>query len=221
MKKFNESKFGCIKVVKKQKTIDSKKKQRADINNNININININSNNIYNNTNQMNNNSNNNSNASNNILNNIQSKSISINNFNKKKYLESLKKQSNPIIQRNESHPLLKKILLSSSSNRNVYNFKKNFIFEELTKKKIFDLNNNTLTFSGYLTTRNSNNVSKIKNKVKNKIGNSGKSNNNNKFKKELFNKKCGIILSKNKIPIFKNTIQNSYNSKLKKYYLE
>ena len=222
MKKFNESKFGCIKVVKKQKTIDSKKKQRADINNNININININSNNIYNNTNQMNNNSNNNSNASNNILNNVQSKSISINNFNKKKYLESLKKQSNPIIQRNESHPLLKKILLSSSSNRNVYNFKKNFIFEELTKKKIFDLNNNTLTFSGYLTTRNSNNVSKIKNKVKNKIGNSGKSNNNNnKFKKELFNKKCGIILSKNKIPIFKNTIQNSYNSKLKKYYLE
>ena len=219
MKKLNESKYGSIKVVKKQKTIDSKNKKRADINNNININININSNNIYNNTNQINNhNSNNNSNTSNNILNNIQNKSINMNNFNKKKYIEALLRQSKTNMQRNESHPMLKKILLSSSSNRNVYNFKKKFIFEDLSKKKIFDFNNNTLTFSGYLTTRNSNNVSKTKNKVKNKVENGNKqNNNNNKYKKELFNKKNGVILSKNKIQILRNSKQNSYNNTLKK----
>ena len=212
IKPFNESKLGSIKVIKKQKTVNSKKKVKTDINNNININININSNNIFNNTNQINNNSNN----SNNITNNIQSSSISINNndINKNKYMELLK-QSNSNIQRNESHPMLKKILLSSSSNRNVYNFKKNFMFEDMNKKKISCLNTNTLTYSGYLTTRNSNNVSKIKNKIKSKGGNGGKSNNNNnysnnKFKKELFNKKDVIIIPKNIIPILKNPKQNN-----------
>ena len=213
IKSFNEPKLGSIKVIKKQKTINSKKKVKTDINNNININININSNNIFNNTNQINNNSNN----SNNITNNIQSSSISINNndINKNKYMELLK-QSNANIQRNESQPMLKKILLSSSSNRNVYNFKKNFMFEDMNKKKISYLNTNTLTFSGYLTTRNSNNVSKIKNKMKSKGGNGGKSNNNNnnysnnKFKNELFNKKDVIIIPKNIIPILKNPKQNN-----------
>ena len=213
-KPYNEPKLGSIKVMKKQKTVESKKKLKTDINNNININININSNNIYNNTNQINNNSNN----SNNITNNIQSNSTSINNndIDKKKYIE-IYKQSNISVQRNESHPTLKKILLSSSSNRNVYNFKKNIILEDINKKKNTYLNSNTLTFTGYLTSRNSNNASKIKYKMKNKAGNGGKAENisYNKFKKELFNKKEVIIIPKKIIPVLKN--KNEINNKILK----
>ena len=209
MKPFDESKYGSIKVIKK-KTLDKKLKQRTDINNNININININSNNIYNNTNQINN-SNNNSNINNNMNSNCQSSSVSINNnFDKNKYKELIR-QSNENMQRNESHPMLKKIILSTS-NRNVFNFKKNFIFENMNKKKKESNINNTLTYSGYLTSRSSNNNSKIKNKTKNNLENSSKPkkiNMNNKYKKEVINKHYGI-LNRNKIPTFKIHKKNS-----------
>ena len=199
MKPYDETKFGSIKVIKK-KLLEKKIKQRTDINNNININININSNNIYNNTNQINS-SNNNSNT-NNMASLMQSNSISINNneFDKRKFKE-LTRQSTENIQRNESHPMMKKNLLSTS-NRNVFNFKKNFVFETTNKKKA-NLNiNNTMTFSGYLTTRNSNNVSKKKTKMKNNVISGGKINyinNTNKFKKD------GMIINKNRIPSLKN----------------
>ena len=209
IKPYNEPKYGSIKVIKKQKTVETKKKQKTDINNNININININSNNIYNNTNQFNNNSNN----SNNITNNIQSNSTSINNIDKdkKKYI-NFYKQSNINFQRNESHPIIKKILLSSSSNRNVYNFKKNIMFEDMNKKKNIYLNSNTLTFAGSLTTRNSNNGSKIKYTMKSKAGNEGKVDtiNNNKFKKQLFNKKDTMVLPKKMIQFVNNQKENN-----------
>ena len=203
IKQYKELKYGSIKVVKKQKTIEKKSKQKSDINNNININININSNNIYNSTNHIKYNSNNISNTNNNIP------SSSINN---KK--ELIRQYNYKNILRNESHPMLKKILLTSASNRNV--FKKNFIFEELNKKKMnTNINNNTITFSGYLTSRSSNNNSNIKNKIKNKEEN-GKVkiiNNNNIYKKDLNIKKEGIIL-KNKILSLKNqkgNIQKKY----------
>ena len=199
-KQYNEAKYGSIKVVKKQKTIDKKVKQRSDINNNININININSNNIYNSTNHIKYNSNNISNTNNNITNN----NIPNNSINNKKDL--IRQYNDKNILRNESHPMLKKILLTSSSNRTV--FKKNFIFEELNRKKInINNNNNTITFSGYLTSRSSNNNSNIKNKIKNIPENGGKVkiiNSNNKYKKDLYIKKDGIII-KNKILSLKN----------------
>ena len=90
-----------------------------------------------------------------------------------------------------------------------------------MNKKKISCLNsNNTLTFSGFLTSRNTHNVSKIKNKIKNTVGNVVKQkniNNNNKFKKELLAKKEGTIINKNKAPLLKNIKQNSNNNVLKK----
>ena len=203
IKQYNESKYGSIKVVKKQKTIDKKLRQRSDINNNININININSNNIYNSTNHIKYNSNNISNTNNNITNN----NIPNNSINNKKDL--IKQYNDKNILRNESHPMLKKILLTSSSNRNV--FKKNFIFEELNKKKInANINNNTITFSGCLTSRSSNNNSNIKNTIKNSAENGGKIkniNSNNKYKKDLNIKKEVII--KNKILSLKNKTGN------------
>ena len=218
-KQLNENKFGSIKVIKKQETIDFAKKSRTDIKNNININININNNNIYNNSNQIN--YNNKIINNNNTSNNIQNNNISVNNnLNKKKYKE-ISTHSSLNTQRNESQPILKKIILTSSSNRNIYNSKKNFIFEEMNKKKISCLNsNNTLTFSGFLTSRNTHNVSKIKNKIKNTVGNVVKQkniNNNNKFKKELLAKKEGTIINKNKAPLLKNIKQNSNNNVLKK----
>jgi len=218
-KKFNNLKYGGIKVIKNQKTLDFHKKSPSDMNNNININININNNNIFNNSNR---------NYSQNILNNnainnIQNNNISINNkiLDKKKYLELLE-QSSFKNKRNESQPLLKKIILfsSSSSNRNILNSKKNFIFEDMNKKKLASCfnSNNTLTFSGYLTTRNSHNESKIKNKIKNIVSNASKqkiaNNNNSRFKKELFKKKDGIIFIKNKVPLIKDKIQNNKNNK-------
>ena len=211
MKPFDEAKFGSIKVIKK-KTIDKKKKPRTDINNNININININSNNIYNNSNQINN-SNFNSNTNNNLINNAHSSCVSINNidFDKNKYKELIR-QSNENMKRNESNPMMKKILLSSSSNRNVFNFKKNFIFETMNKKKRETNINNTLTFSGYLTSRSSNNTSKVKNKTKNKEESLGKPKNinmTNKFKNLINNKNHGI-LNKNKIPSYQKKKGNS-----------
>ena len=214
MKPLEEGKFGSIKVIKK-KAVDKKIKQRADINNNININININSNNIYNNSNQINSSNNNNSNINNNLINNAHSSCININNndFDKKKYKEKIR-QSIENMQRNESHLMLKKILLSSSSNRNVFNFKKNYIFENMNKTKREANINNTITLSGFLTSRSSNNTSKIKNIMKNNVENLGKPkniNNTNKFKKEINNKNYGI-LNKNKIPTYKK--KNGFNNK-------
>ena len=215
MKPLEEAKYGSIKVIKK-KAVDKKIKQRTDINNNININININSNNIYNNSNQINSSNNNNSNINNNLINNAHSSCFSFNNndFDKKKYKEKIRK-SIENMQRNESRPTLKKILLSSSSNRNVFNFKKNYIFENMNKtKREANINNNTITFSGFLTSRSSNNTSKIKNIMKNNAENLEKQkniNSTNKFKKEINNKNYGI-LNKNKIPIYKK--KNGFSNK-------
>ena len=205
IKTIGESKFESIKVMKRQRTINSKKIKKSDINNNININININSNNIYNNTNQINN-SNNNS---------IQNSSININNNNaltKKKYYEILRESTSFISKRNERQPILKKMILTSNSNSNIYidSSKKNFILDEMNKKKNSVFNNNTLTFSGCLTCRNSRNSSKIKNKMKknsNYVGNikSNISNHKVKIKKEFLNKKEVIIFPKYKIPMKKS----------------
>ena len=218
MKTLGEQKFESIKVVKKQRTINSKKLKKADINNNININININSNNIYNNTNQINN-SNNNS---------IQnSSSININNnsvLSKSKYYDLLRQSSSFISNRNNRYPNSKKMLLSSASNNNIcINSKKNFMLEEMNKKKksVLNTNNNTLTFSGCATSRNSHNSSKIKNIIKksaNKNGNikTNFSSNKMKIKKELLNKKELNIYSKNKIPVMKSP--KSINSNCKTF---
>ena len=215
LKPFSETKFSRIKVVKKQKTIDSKNIFKTKINNNININININNNNIYNNTNQISHNN------SNHINSNITNNSINSNNkiFDKKKYIEFIN-QSSFNTQRNDSQPLLKKILLSSSSNRDINYIKKDFIFQNMNKKKIsyVNPNNNTLAFSGYLTSRNSHNISKIKNKIKNMVINSSNqyNNNNYKFKKDLLNKKERVIFVKNKKPILKSP-KNNNNKFVKK----
>ena len=214
MKPLEEAKYGSIKVIKK-KAVDKKIKQRTDINNNININININSNNIYNNSNQINSSNNNNSNINNNLINNAHSSCININNndFDKKKCKEKIR-QSIENMQRNENHLMLKKILLSSSSNRNVYNFKKNYVFENINKSKRETNINNTITLSGFLTSRSSNNTSKIKNIMKNNAENLGKPkniNSTNKFKKEINNKNYGI-LNKNKIPTYKK--KNGFSNK-------
>ena len=217
MKTLCEHKFESIKVVKKQRTINSKKLKKADINNNININININSNNIYNNTNQL-------SNSNNNSIQN--SSSININNnsvLSKSKYYDLLRQSSSFISNRNNRYPNSKKMLLSSASNNNIcVNSKKNFMLEEMNKKKksVLNTNNNTLTFSGCVTSRNSHNSSKIKNimkKCSNKNGNikTNFSSNKMKIKKELLNKKELNIYSKNKIPVMKspNSIKNICNT--------
>lgn len=207
MKTLGEPKFESIKVVKKQRTINSKKLKKADINNNININININSNNIYNNTNQL-------SNSNNNSIQN--SSSININNnsiLNKSKYYDLLRQSSSFISNRNNRYPNSKKMLLSSASNNNIcINSKKNFMFEEMNKKKKSVLNtnnNNTLTFSGCVTSRNSHNSSKIKNITKKSSNKNGSmktnfSSNKVKIKKELLNKK-ELNIYKNKIPVMKS----------------
>ena len=198
-------KYNSININKKKRIINSKKKIKSNINNNININININSNTIFNNTSQINNS--NNYSLSNNIYNNIINSSI----LNKKKYYELLKESSSFISKKNESHRrILKRMLLSSASNNNIFNnSKKSNIYEEINKKKNSVLNTNTLTFSRYLTTRNSLNSSKIKNKIKNdninRIGNMKTNITSYKVKKDLFNKKEKVIYSKNKIPVIKS----------------
>ena len=201
-KALTEQKFESIKVVKKHRTINSKKMKKPDIKNNININININSNNIYNNTNDLN--------YSNNKS--IQNSSrINTNNnsyLNKSKYYDLLRKSSSFILK----YPLIKKILLSSASNNNLYNNSKNnkFILEEINKKKnsVLNTKNNTLAFSGCITSRNSHNSSTLKNisKKNNKIGNlTNFSSNKIKIKEDFVNKKEAIIHHKNKIPLIKS----------------
>ena len=179
IKPYKDIKFGRIKVVKKKKTIDSKKKILTDFKNNININININNSNIYN-SNKVSKNSYSNSNIINNIFNN----SISINNFfGQKRYIEL--NQSSLNTQRNDSQPLLKKILLSSSNN-NIFNSKNKFNMEKMNKSKA----NYYYSNNGFSTSRNSQNVSMIHNKI-NSVGNVNKkksiNSNTHKFKKELY----------------------------------
>ena len=179
IKPYKDIKFGRIKVVKKKKTIDSKKKILTDFKNNININININNSNIYN-SNKVNKNSYSNSNIINNIFNN----SISINNFfGQKRYIEL--NQSTFNTQRNDSQPLLKKLLLSSSNN-NIFNSKNKFNMEKMNKSKA----NYYYSNNGYSTSRNSQNVSMIHNKI-HSVGNANKkksiNSNTHKFKKELY----------------------------------
>ena len=178
IKPYKDIKFGRIKVVKKKKTIDSKKKM-LDFNNNININININNSNIYN-SNKVNKNNYSNSNIINNIFNN----SISINNyFGHKRYIEL--NQSSLNSQRNDSQPLLKKLILSSSNN-SIFNSKNKFNMEKMNKSKVNYNNSN----NGYSTSRNSQNVSKIHNKI-NSVGNANKkksiNNITHKIKKESY----------------------------------
>ena len=190
-----KQKYNSIKTCKKRTIINSKTKRKSDINNNININININSNNIFNSTNQINNSHN--YNLSNSLHNNSTNNSL----LNKKKYYELLRQSSSFITKRNDNHrQMLKKMLLSSSSNYNIFNN---------SKKKNSILNTNTLTFSRCLTSRNSQNSSKIKNKIKkdnkNIIGKMKTNICSYKVKKELFNKKEKVIYSKNKIPIVKS----------------
>ena len=218
IKNTSGAKFNSIKVCKKLRNIDSKKK-KLDINNNININININSNNIFNNTNQIN------SSNSNNISNTIHNINNSINNnvFNRKKYYEILKQSSSFISNRDDTqhHQILKKMLLSVSNNNIFNNSKKANIYDDINKKKHSVLNSNhSLTFTGYLTCRNSQNSSKINYKIKkdnntttnDKLGNIKSNISSYKVKKELFNKKFTI----NKIPLVKsprgNNIQNTKN---------
>ena len=192
-------------ISKKKRIINSKKKIKSNINNNININININSNTIFNNTSQINNS--NNYSLSNHIYNNMINSSI----LNKNKYYELLKESSSFMSKKNKSHRYkLKRMLLSSVSNNNIFNnSKKSNIYEEIYKKKNSVLNTNTLTFSRYLTTRNSLNSSKINNKIKkdkiNRIGNMKTNISSYKVKKDLFNKKEKVIYSKNKIPVVKS----------------
>ena len=179
IKPYKDTKFGRIKVVKKKKTIDSKKKILTDFKNNININININNSNIYN-SNKVNKNSYSNSNIINNIFNN----SISINNFFGQKRSIELN-QSSLNSQRNESQQLLKKLFLSSSNN-NIFNSKNKINKEKMNKIKAnYYCGNN-----GNSTSRNSQNASMIHNKI-NSVGNANKkrsiNSNTHKFKKELY----------------------------------
>ena len=86
-------------------------------------------------------------------------------------------------------------------------------MFEDMNKKKNIYLNSNTLTFAGSLTTRNSNNGSKIKYTMKSKAGNEGKVdtiNNNKSFKKQLFNKKDTMVLPKKMIQFVNNQKENN-----------
>ena len=224
IKNSNCVKYNSIKVSKKTRNINSKKK-KSDINNNININININSNNIFNNTNQINNSNNNNISSS---INNINTNSMNNNLLNRKKYYEILRQSSSFISNRNDTqhHQILKKMLLSASNNNIFNNSKKNDIFEDISKKKHSVLNtNNTMTFSGYLTSRNSQNNSKINIKNKkdnkttsnNKIGNMKSNISSYKVKKELFSKKEKFIYNKNKIPIVKSPKGNNMQVTKKK----
>ena len=224
IKNITGAKFNSIKVYKKTRNINSKMK-KSDINNNININININSNNIFNNSNQINNLNKNISNSIHNI-NNSNNNNI----LNKKKYYEILRQSSSFISNRNETHhhQILKRMLLSASNNNIFNNSKKNDIFEDLNKKKNSVLNtNNTLTFSGYLTSRNSLNTSKINKKSKkdnnnttnnNKIGNMKSNITSYKVKKELFNGKIKIITPKNKIPMGKSPKGNNIKGTKNKF---
>ena len=209
IKGLNEQNFESIKVVRKHRTLNSKKIKNNDINNNININININSNNIYNNTNNLN--------YSNyNSIQNSSSINTCNNSFlNKLKYYDLLKKSSSFI----SKYPLGKKLLLSSSINTKYVNNlcdnskNYNYILEEINKKKNYILNtkNITLTFNGCKTSRNSHNLSKIKYKSKksssNKSGNlTNFSTNKIKMKKDFLNKKEIKIHYKNKIPLTKSS---------------
>ena len=205
IKSLNDQNFESIKVVRKHRTLNSKKIKNNDINNNININININSNNIYNNTNNLN--------YSNyNSIQNSSSINTCNNSFlNKLKYYDLLKKSSSFI----SKYPLGKKLLLSSSINNNLCDNSKNYnyILEEINKKKNYILNtkNITLTFNGCKTSRNSHNLSKIKYKSKksssNKSGNlTNFSTNKIKMKKDFLNKKEIKIHYKNKIPLTKSS---------------
>ena len=160
LKNKNTSKFNSIKTNKNIRNINSKNR-KTGTNNNININININSNNIFNSTNQINN--------SNNINNtNILHHNSNINNnlLNKKKGSELLR-QSSFVSKKIGTHrKILKKMLLSASNNNIFNNSKKKYILEDNNKKKNSVLNtNNTLNFSGCLTSRNTQNSSKIKDK--------------------------------------------------------
>jgi hypothetical protein len=182
IKPYTDIKFGRIKVVKKKKSLDSKKKILTDFNKNINININISNSNIYN-SNKVSKNNYSNSNIINNIFNN----SISINNyFGQKRYKEELN-QTFLNSQRNDSHPLLKKLLLSSSNN-NIFNSKTKFNMEKMNKSKTNYYNSNNVNS----TSRNSQNVSMVHNKI-NSVGNANKKKSINshthKFKKELYSK--------------------------------
>ena len=150
--------------------------------------------------------------------------------LNKKKYYEILRQSSSFISNRNETqhHQILKRMLLSASNNNIFNNSKKNDIFEDLNKKKNSVLNtNNTLTFSGYLTSRNSLNTSKINKKSKkdnnnttnnNKIGNMKSNISSYKVKKELFNGKIKIITPKNKIPMGKSPKGNNIKGTKNKF---
>ena len=217
-KTLNEQKFESIKVVKKHRTVNSKKIKKPDINNNININISINSNNIYNNSNNINYSNNNSIQNSSSINTNNNNNSF----LNKSKYYDLLRKSSSFI----SKYPIIKKILLSSASNNNLCNNSKNnnFILEENNKKKnsVLNTKNNTLTFSRYITSRNSNSSSNIKNisKKSNKSRNLThfcsnkikiKTKTKTKTKKDFLNKKEVIIHPKNKIPLMKTpkTIKN------------
>ena len=194
-------KFNSIKVSKSKRNINPKNK-RNDINNNININININSNHIFNSNSQINNTKNHN--TSNSINNSINSNII-----NKKKYNDLIKQTSTCASKRNVAyHQKLKKVILTASNNNIFNNSKKNYIYDEITKKKNSVLvTSNTLTFSGYLTSRNSQNSSKIKYSGKNEPNNFiGKGKIRGfKDKKNLFSKIEKVIHSKNKIPTVKS----------------
>ena len=206
-------KLNSIQKINKNRNSKNKNK-KSDINNNININININSNNIFNSTNQMNNSSN--INISNSIFNsNNNSNSFNQKGLNKKKYYEIIRQSSSFISKGNENHhKMLKKMILSASNNIIFNNSKKNIFYEENRKKHSVLNTNNTLTFSGCLTSRNSQNSSRIKNTDKkdniNLIGNLKTNITSYKVKKELFDKKKEKkFYSKNKIPTIKNQKEN------------
>ena len=188
LKNKNTAKFNSNKTNKNIRNINSKNR-KSSTNNNININININSNNIFNSSHQINN--------SNNInVSNILNHNSNINNnlLSKKKDSELLRKSSFISKKIGTQRKILKKILLSASNNNIFNNSKKKNILEDNNKKKNSVLNtNNTLNFSGCLTSRNSQNSSKTKGKTskdKNRFGNIKSNISSYTIQKVLSNKK-------------------------------
>ena len=177
-KKINNN-FKSIPVFKKINNV-IKRKRNSEIYNNVNINININSNNIYNNLNN-----------SKNIFINHNKNNITINNnnFNKKNLYSLFSQQTSSFIFNKNVYTNAIKKLLSSISNSNIHNNSKKVYSIFNKNNNINNKTNDNLLLSRCLTSRNSINISKIKNKLKKIHWNEG---NKSKFirnilKKEIF----------------------------------
>ena len=178
--KNNNNIFKSIPAFKKINNV-IKKKRNSEINNNVNINININSNNIYNNLN----------NSKNIFINHNKNNNITINNnnFNKKNLYSLFSQQTSSFNFNKNVYTNAIKKLLSSISNSNIHNNSKKVYSIFNKNNNINNKTNDNLLLSRCLTSRNSINISKIKNKLKKIHWNEG---NKSKFlrnilKKEIF----------------------------------